>query len=185
MLMTRLNKDDGNNDNISFNQHEITVSVPINLQCVNFLTSVLFVFYPPNSLGQLAEQNKWTWQTHSMVIKQCVQQSRHSNMCICWIALINHINMTVQSKSAPIWIKPTRAISKNYFRLSSYWCCEFTLTQLQGLVLGRPKPVFSRTVPKIRLKPTFYCQKLSKTVQNAQNCLKLQTDYKCAKLIVR
>ena len=36
----------------------------------------------------------------------------------------------------------------------------------QGSVLGCPKPVLGRTVPKTRFKPAFYCPKLSKTAQN-------------------
>ena len=36
----------------------------------------------------------------------------------------------------------------------------------QGFVLGCPKPVLGRTVPKNRLKPALYCPKLSKTAQN-------------------
>ena len=36
----------------------------------------------------------------------------------------------------------------------------------QGSVLGSPKPVLGRTVPKTRFKPTFYCPKLSITAQN-------------------
>ena len=51
----------------------------------------------------------------------------------------------------------------------------------QGSVLDCPKPVLGRTVPKTRFKPACYCPKLSKT---AQNCLKLPTEYQCAKLIL-
>ena len=36
----------------------------------------------------------------------------------------------------------------------------------QSSVLGCPKPVLGRTVPKTRFKPAFYCPKLSKTAQN-------------------
>ena len=40
------------------------------------------------------------------------------------------------------------------------------ITILQGSVLGCPKPVLGRTVPKTSFKPAFYCPKLSKTAQN-------------------
>ena len=39
-------------------------------------------------------------------------------------------------------------------------------TNIQGSVLGCPKPVLGRTVPKTWFKPAFYCPKLSKTAQN-------------------
>ena len=40
------------------------------------------------------------------------------------------------------------------------------MTIIQGSVLGCPKPILGRTVPKTRFKPAFYCPKLSKTAPN-------------------
>ena len=50
--------------------------------------------------------------------------------------------------------------------LSMFYCVSIQRTKTQGSVLGCPKPVLGRTVPKTRFKPAFYCPKLSKTAQN-------------------